>query len=97
MQIHIRKCRARVSLFPVLENGCTARMDKSLRQHIIELESRIHLLSEEVMQNQKTLRERNRIETELRVAQQALELYQQAIQLEEQLQPPGLDDDGRPA
>jgi len=69
-------------------------MDKPLRQHITELESRIHLLSQEMMQNQKTLPERNRLETELRVAQQALELYQRAIQLEGQLQRPDGFPDG---
>jgi len=39
-----------------------------------------------MMENQKTRLERNRIEAELRVAQQALEHYQQAIRLEAQLQ-----------
>ena len=38
------------------------------------------------MQNRKTLAERNRLESELRVAQQALTHYQQAIKLETQLQ-----------
>ena len=62
------------------------KMDKPLRQHIFELERRIQQLSQEVMQNRKTRSERNRLETELRVAQQALEFYQRAIKLEGQLQ-----------
>ena len=63
-------------------------MDRPVRQHMIELERRIDQLSQEMMQNDKTPIERNYIETELRVAQQALELYQQAIKLEEHLQQP---------
>jgi hypothetical protein len=63
-------------------------MDKPLKQHVVELERRIQRLSQEMMQNRKTLVERNRIESELRVAQQALTRYQQAIQLEKQLQSP---------
>jgi hypothetical protein len=42
------------------------------------------------MQNRKSREERNRLETELRVAQQALAHYQQAIKLEEQLQRPSV-------
>ena len=61
-------------------------MDKPLRQHIVELEKRVQHLSQEMMQNRKTLEERNRLESELRVAQQALTHYQQAIKLETQLQ-----------
>ena len=60
-------------------------MEKPLRQHIVELEKRVQQLSQEMMQNQKPRAERNRLETELRVAQQALEHYRQAIKLEEQL------------
>ena len=60
-------------------------MDKPLRQHITELENRVQKLSQEMMQNRKTLSERNRLESELRVAQQALAHYQQAIKLEGQL------------
>jgi hypothetical protein len=61
-------------------------MDKPLRQHITELEKRVQQLSQEMMQNRKTREERNRIEAELRVAQQALTHYQQAFRLESQLQ-----------
>lgn len=61
-------------------------MDRPLRQHITELERRIQQLSLDIMKNRKTQLERNRIETELRVAQQALELYQHALKLERQLQ-----------
>ena len=62
-------------------------MDKPLRQHITELEKLVQQLSQEMMQNRKTRAERNRLESELRVAQQALSHYQQAIKLERELQP----------
>jgi hypothetical protein len=61
-------------------------MDKPLGHHIAELERRIQHLSQEIMQNRKTREERNRLESELRVAQQALKTYQQAIKLEQRLQ-----------
>jgi hypothetical protein len=60
-------------------------MDQPLRQHVTELEKRIRQLSLEIMRNRKTREERNRVEAELRVAQQALAHYQQAIQLENRL------------
>jgi predicted nucleic acid-binding Zn-ribbon protein len=61
-------------------------MKKPLKHHITELEKRVQQLSQEMMQNGKTLDERNRLESELRVAQQALEHFQQAITLEAKLQ-----------
>ena len=72
---------------PTLPTKGQPKMDKPVRQHIVELERRIHYLSQEMMRNQKTRTERNRMETELRVAQQALEFYKKAIELEGQLQP----------
>jgi hypothetical protein len=60
-------------------------MDRPLKQHVTELEQRIRQLSVDIMRNRKTREERNRMEAELRVAQQALTYYQQAIQLENQL------------
>ena len=74
----------------VLEFQQTCKMDKPLRHHIAELERRVQQLSQEMMQNRKSREERNRLETELRVAQQALAHYQQAIKLEEQLQRPSV-------
>jgi len=61
-------------------------MEKPLKQHITELERRVQQLSQEMMQNRKSRDERNRIEAELRVAQQALTHYQEAIRLEGELQ-----------
>ncbi len=60
-------------------------MDKPLRQHISELEDRVQQLSQEMMLSRKTRDERNRLESELRVAQQALTHYREAIKLEAQL------------
>lgn len=62
-------------------------MDKPLRQHITELEKRIQQLSQDIMQNRKTLAQRNLVESELRVAQQALAHYQHATKLEGQRPP----------
>ena len=62
-------------------------MDKPLRQHIAELEVRVQKLSEDMMKNRISRDKRNQLESELRVAQQALSHYQQAIKLEAQLQP----------
>ena len=61
-------------------------MDKPVRIHIQELENRIHLLGVQLMDHHKAQTERNRLESELRVAQQALELYRQALEVEGKLQ-----------
>lgn len=72
--------------FSLALESVRSNMDRILKQHIAELERRIDQLSHEMMQNRKTRTECNRIESELRVAQQALEHYQQAFKLEVQLQ-----------
>jgi len=64
-------------------------MDKPLGQHVNELNRRIQDLGQELMSDRKTQIERNRIEAELRVAQQALEHFQKAIKLEERLRERG--------
>ena len=61
-------------------------MDKPVRQHMQELERRIHHLATELMLNRKSQVDRNRLETELRVAQQALEHFRRALELEQDLQ-----------
>lgn len=63
-------------------------MDKPVRQQIAELEKLVQQLSQEMVQNRKTLSKQNRLESELRVAQQAAAHYQQVIELERQLQLP---------
>jgi hypothetical protein len=49
---------------------------KNPTHQITELEKRVQLLSQELMHDHKTRTERNRLESELRVAQQALEQYE---------------------
>jgi len=61
-------------------------MDKTVRLHIQELEARIHQLSVQMMDERNARSERNRLEAELRVAQQALEHYRQALEFEKKLQ-----------
>ena len=46
-------------------------MKKKLKHHITELEKRVQRLSQAMMQDGKTLDERNRLESELRVVQLA--------------------------
>lgn len=57
-------------------------MDRTLREHISFLESRVRQLNRELMENHHPLRERNRIESEIRAAQTALEFYRAARQIE---------------
>lgn len=61
-------------------------MDRPVRLHIQELEDRIQLLSVQMMDTLKTQADRNRLEAELRVAQQALGHYRKALELERKLQ-----------
>ena len=62
------------------------KMDQPVEQHIADLERRVQCLGQEIMRTPKTLSERNRLEAELRVAQQALAYYQHTIKLEKQRQ-----------
>jgi hypothetical protein len=57
-------------------------MDRTLREHISDLEQRIRDLSTRSMENELTRTDRNRVESELRVAQQALNFYREGLQLE---------------
>jgi predicted transcriptional regulator len=61
-------------------------MDKPVRQHIKDLEARVQFLGLQLMDGQKPQAERNGIESELRVAQQALDYYRAALELEGKLQ-----------
>jgi hypothetical protein len=60
-------------------------MDKPVRIHLQELEYRIQVLSVQMMDDRVTQCDRNRLEAELRVAQQALEYYRKALELERKL------------
>jgi hypothetical protein len=49
------------------------------------LEERLHNLNNRIMENTRTLDERNRLESEIRAAQLALTHYHEALKLERQL------------
>jgi hypothetical protein len=57
-------------------------VDKTLREHISFLEERIVQLNKELMEQARTLEQRNRVETELRAAESAIRHYREALQLE---------------
>jgi hypothetical protein len=81
----------RFDTYAVVARWCivaASTMDKSVRTHIQELENRIHLLGDHLMEEHKTQTERNRLESELRVAQAALEHYRKALEFERKLQAP---------
>ena len=60
-------------------------MDRSLKEHISFLETRQQELHREMMEEGRTLVERNRIESEIRAAELALIYYRNALELERQL------------
>lgn len=63
-------------------------MDKAVGQHIQDLERRIQQISVQMMDSKTARPERNRLEAELRVAQQAIEFYRKALEFERKLQAP---------
>jgi ABC-type protease/lipase transport system fused ATPase/permease subunit len=60
-------------------------VDRPLKEHIAFLERHIQLLSHDIMENRRSLHERNRIEAEIRAAQAALAHYRAALELEQKL------------
>jgi hypothetical protein len=58
-------------------------MDRTVRDHITGLERRIRELNAQLMEK-GSLEERNRIESEIRVAELALAYYRKALELEKQ-------------
>jgi uncharacterized protein YigA (DUF484 family) len=60
-------------------------MDRTLREHISHLETRLQELSAQIMENQRTQIDRNRIESEIRATQSALTYYRKALELERHL------------
>ena len=57
-------------------------MDRTIREHITELEQRIEKLNMRCMENDLKQTERNRIESEIRIAQQVLNFYREGLELE---------------
>lgn len=60
-------------------------MDKSLREHVLELEKRLGGLNAILMEKSRTLAERNNIESEIRATQLVLDYYLRALRLEREL------------
>jgi hypothetical protein len=60
-------------------------MDRTLREHVTGLEQRLRALNAQIMENAKSLPERNRIESEIRAAEMALSYYRKALELEQQI------------
>ena len=60
-------------------------MDRTLRQHIEELEHRVRELNGKIMEDDCQQAERNRIESEIRIAELALGHYRNALELELQI------------
>jgi hypothetical protein len=58
----------------------------SVRQHIQQLEDGIYYLTLQLTYTEKTQSDRNRVDAELRVSQQALEHYRKALEFEGELQ-----------
>jgi hypothetical protein len=54
-------------------------MDKSLRDHVLDLEKRLGGLNAILMEKGRTLRERNNIESEIRATQLVLDYYLRAF------------------
>ena len=61
-------------------------MDRPVREHISQLQERIEKLNKEAMEDRRTLEERNRIESEIRVARLALTYYLKALEIEKQIE-----------
>lgn len=60
-------------------------VDKRLREHVSHLEQRLRDLNKQLMEQGRTRVERNRIESEIRAAELALDYYRRAQELERQL------------
>jgi hypothetical protein len=60
-------------------------MDRTLRDHIAHLDTRLRELTTQIMDNTRTLAERNRIESEIRAAELAISYYKKALELEGQV------------
>jgi hypothetical protein len=60
-------------------------VDKTLREHIGELEQRLKRLAAESMENRLNRTQRNRVEAEIRAVNLALTHFREALELERQL------------
>jgi len=62
------------------------KIDRLFRQRIWELTRRVHLLTFELMEGKETQEESDSLELELKAAEQALEHFQLALELDQKLQ-----------
>lgn len=60
-------------------------MNRTVGEHIRELEGRVKQLNEDVMEKELTLANRNKIEAEIRATEMVLSTYRLAIELGLQL------------
>jgi len=60
-------------------------MERPVKEHIYVLERRVQKLNRLIMDNRRTQKERNRLESEIRAAQLALDHYRKALELEKQI------------
>ncbi|HMH02551.1 MAG TPA: hypothetical protein VK555_14125 [Terriglobales bacterium] len=60
-------------------------MERPLKDHISRLEQAIQSLNRDIMENRRTLTERNRIEADIRAAEMALAHYRAAFELEKKI------------
>jgi hypothetical protein len=60
-------------------------MKRPVKEHINFLERRVQRLNRLIMENARTKEERNRLESEIRAAQLALNCYCKAWELERQI------------
>jgi hypothetical protein len=60
-------------------------MDRTVREHIAYLETRLRDLNAEIMEDRRTHDEVNRLQSEIRAAEMALTYYRKALELEKQI------------
>jgi hypothetical protein len=60
-------------------------MNRSVGEHISDLQQKIADLNREMMERKLTLDARNRVESEIRAAEMALSFYRKALELEQQI------------
>ncbi len=60
-------------------------MDLTVREHIRRLQQRLEALNEEIMRPDLSLQQRNRLETDIRVANLALDHYRAALENEQEV------------
>jgi hypothetical protein len=60
-------------------------MDRTVGQHIWDLEQRLLKLNERMMKGRSTLLERNRLESEIRAVELAISYYRAALHVEQRL------------